>query len=155
MSYLTPHFDPDVFVSYSHGDPRDPDSPLKRWMQTLVRRLESQIRSLHGEFDELNLWIDRQLDPTAFLTEELSRKVSRSGVLMIVMSERYLMSDWCKDELDWFKEQVEDRAIAGGRVFIIRAQETETNRWPAFCETSEATQSRDLSSTTPRTVPLR
>jgi hypothetical protein len=22
MAYLAPHFDPDVFVSYSHGDPR-------------------------------------------------------------------------------------------------------------------------------------
>ena len=131
-SYLAPHFDPDVFVSYSHGAPRDPESPLKRWAQALVRRLESQLRALDTEFDELNLWIDRQIDPTALLTDELKGKVSASGILMIVMSKRYLASDWCKDELGWFHEQVQGRTVAGGRVFIIRAQETDTNLWPAF-----------------------
>jgi hypothetical protein len=31
MAYLEPHFDPDVFVSYSHGDPRGTgDAPLRR-----------------------------------------------------------------------------------------------------------------------------
>ena len=44
MTYLAPHFDPDVFVSYSHGDPRaDNCSPLKDWTQTLIRRLESEV----------------------------------------------------------------------------------------------------------------
>ena len=29
MSYLAPHFDPDVFVSYSHGDPIGGRAPLR------------------------------------------------------------------------------------------------------------------------------
>lgn len=132
MSYLGPDIDPDIFVSYSHGDPREPDLPLKEWTQALVRRLERQLRSLDTEFDELNLWIDRRLDPTAFLTDELRGKVSACGLLMIVMSNCYLASDWCKDELDWFREQVQDRTVAGGRVFIIRAQDTDTKQWPDF-----------------------
>ena len=132
MSYLAPHFDPDVFVSYSHGDPRGSRAPLRVWTQATIRRLEDHIRSLEPEFRDLRLWMDPDFDPTAKLTEELRKQVSGSGVLMIVMSKHYLGSDWCKDELGWFKEQVQNRRVAGGRVFIIRAQETNTNRWPAF-----------------------
>jgi hypothetical protein len=130
-SYLT-HFDPDVFVSYAHGDPRDEESPLKAWTQALVRKLESQIRSIDPEFKELKLWIDTKLDPTALLSDELEGKVGACGLLMIVMSKWYLTSDWCRKELEWFRLQVYGRTVAGGRVFIIRAQETDTSGWPDF-----------------------
>jgi hypothetical protein len=131
MSYLM-HFDLDIFVSYAHGDPSDEESPLKAWTQALVRKLESQIRAIDPEFKELKLWIDHKLDPTALLSDELQEKVGGSGLLMIVMSKWYLTSDWCRDELGWFRRQVHGRTVAGGRVFIIRAQETDTNRWPNF-----------------------
>ena len=51
---------------------------------------------------------------------------------MIVMSERYLKSSWCGDELKWFREQFEGRASEGGRVFVIREQQTEERLWPDF-----------------------
>jgi hypothetical protein len=132
MSYLAPDFNPDVFVSYSHGDPRGSRAPLRAWTQATIRRLEDHIHSLEPEFRDLRLWMDPDFDPTAKLTEELRKQISGSGVLMIVMSKHYLESEWCKDELGWFKEQVQNRRVAAGRVFIIRAQETDTNRWPAF-----------------------
>jgi len=133
MSYLAPHFDPDVFVSYSHGDPRGRGaSSLKDWTHALIERLEGQILSLDTEFDALNVWMDRQIDPTAHLTPELRGKVGTSGVLVIVMSKRYLASSWCRDELEWFGKQIQDRATEPGRVFVIRAQPTDTNAWPDF-----------------------
>jgi TIR domain len=133
MAYLEPHFDPDVFVSYSHGDPRGAgDSPLKTWTHALVRKLESQILSLDTEYDALRVWMDEQIDPTAGLTIELRNKVTASGILIIVMSKRYLASSWCRDELDWFRKQIQDRAGEPGRVFVIRAQRTDTTAWPDF-----------------------
>ena len=132
MSYLGPDIDPDIFVSYAHGDASDEESPLKAWTQALIRKLESQIRSIDPEFKELKLWIDSKLDPTALLSDELQGKVGACGLLMIVMSKWYLTSDWCRDELEWFREQVHGRTVVGGRVFIIRAQETDTSRWPDF-----------------------
>jgi len=133
MAYLAPHFDPDVFVSYSHGDPRGGGgAPLKDWSQALIQRLEREILSLYPEFDDLQIWMDRQIDPTAHLTEELRGKVSASGILMIVMSKRYLGSSWCRDELDWFRKQVQDRGADSGRVFVIRAQDTDSGQWPDF-----------------------
>jgi hypothetical protein len=133
MAYLDPHFDPDVFVSYSHGDPRGAgDSPLKTWTHALLHKLENQILSLDTEYDALHVWMDEQIDPTANLTGELRDKVSASGVLIIVMSKRYLASSWCRDELEWFRKQIQDRAGEHGRVFVIRAQPTDTAAWPDF-----------------------
>ena len=130
MAFLAPHFDPDVFVSYSHGDPRGLGaSPLKEWTHKLVARLEAQIDSLEDEFDGLKIWFDRELDPTAHLTEALKTKVGGSGVLIIVMSKRYLGSAWCRDESEWFRKQFQDHA---GRVFVLRAQDTDAALWPDF-----------------------
>ncbi len=132
MAYLEPHFEPDVFVSYSHGDPGGlGDSPLKEWTRDLVARLEKSIRALEPEFANLCLWHDEGLDRTAHLTEELRGKVGASGVLMIIMSAPYLLSRWCKDELEWFGPAIQDRAGGPRRVFIVHAQPTDQDKWPA------------------------
>ena len=133
MSYLKPHFDPDIFVSYSHGDPRGTgDAPLKTWTQAFINRLESQILSLDTEFDQLKLWMDRHVDPTARLTDDLRAKAGASGILIVVMSKRYLASSWCRDELEWFRTQFQWRAGELGRVFVIRVQPTDAKDWPEF-----------------------
>ena len=132
MSFLAPHFEPDVFVSYSHGDPRGGRAPLRDWTQALIRRLNDRLHALETEFDDLRIWMDPEIDPTADLTSEIRTKVSACGVLMIVMSKRYLTSSWCGDEREWFQKQFEGRAGDIGRVFVIRAQETDANLWPDF-----------------------
>ncbi len=132
MSYLTPHFDPDVFVSYSHGDPQGGRAPLRDWTRDLIDRLKDGLHSLRTEFDNLDIWMDPEIDPTAHLTDSLKKKAGACGVLVIVMSERYLKSSWCKDELEWFKEQSDGRAAEGGRVFVVRAQDTDESLWPEF-----------------------
>jgi hypothetical protein len=132
VPYLAPHFDPDVFVSYSHGKPTGSRAPLRDWTHALMVRLKDGLRDLRAEFDDLDIWMDPDIDPTAQLTDELKGKAGACGVLMIVMSERYLRSRWCQDELDWFKEQIKDRTGTGGRVFVIKAQETDRSQWPDF-----------------------
>ena len=131
MSYLAPHFDPDVFVSYSHGDPSG--GKLRCGIgAALIEKLKAGLHALETEFDGLEIWMDPAIDPTALLTDELEGKANACGVLMIVMSERYLKSSWCHDELKWFREQIEGRAGEDGRVFVIRAQETDESLWPEF-----------------------
>ena len=45
MAFLLPHYEYDVFVSYSHGvRGGDDDMPLKDWTLKLIRRLETDIR---------------------------------------------------------------------------------------------------------------
>lgn len=133
MAFLKPYFDYDVFVSYSYGVRRgDAEAPLRDWTLELARRLETDIRAVDTDFDDLHIWCDDQIDPTIQLSDEIRGKVKCSGILMIVMSPRYLASSWCKDELDWFREQVEHRERDHGRVFVIRAMRTDENSWPDF-----------------------
>jgi len=132
VSYLVPHFDPDVFVSYSHGDPIDGRAPLRDWTQALIRRLRDRLHALETEFDDLHLWMDPELDPTADLTSELRVKASACGALMIVMSKRYLKSRWCEKESEWFQQQIDGRATQVGRLFVVHAQRTDLKLWPNF-----------------------
>src|SRR5215211_4268608 len=133
MPYLAPYFSYDVFMSYAHGQvPGVADPPLKRWSQALIDRLKADIASLFTEFDELKIWDDRSIDPTAALTDELCKNVEGSCLLLIVMSPRYLASAWCTDELTWFEQQFAERRKGPGRVFIVRAVSTNRNKWPDF-----------------------
>ena len=133
LAYLDPHFENDVFVSYSQGDPSGTGgAPLKRWTEALIEQLRADIQSVDTEFDRLHFWIDAQLDPTAPLTSELRDKVKSSAILMVIMSPRYLQSRWCKDELEWFREQVRERSNDQGRVFVVRVLPTKNADWPDF-----------------------
>jgi hypothetical protein len=133
MSYLAPDFEFDVFVSYSHGDPRGAgDSPLKRWTHRLIQNLETEIIAVDPEFRDLQIWHDKQIDPTAHLTDELRSKVKSAGILLIIMSRHYLLSSWCQDEREWFLGQVRDRSRDPGRIFVVRSQPTNESNWPEF-----------------------
>jgi hypothetical protein len=133
MAFLLPFFEYDVFVSYSHGvQGTESDTPLKDWTLELIRSLETDIRAVDTEFDNLDIWRDEHIDPTIHLSDELRAKVNHSGILLIVMSPRYLASTWCKDELEWFKQQVVAREREQGRVFVVRALRTDESRWPEF-----------------------
>ena len=110
MAFLRPYFEYDAFVSYSHGvRPGETDAPLRDWTLELIRRLETDIRLVDTEFDDLHIWRDEQIDPTIHLTDELRGKVDSSGILLIVISPRYLTSSWCRDKLVWFRLQVQNR----------------------------------------------
>src|SRR4029077_8466995 len=79
-----------------------------------------------------DVWCDEHIDATAHLTPELRDTVKSSGILMIATSPRYLSSSWCKDELDWFGEQIKARSRDQGRVFVVRVLPTDEGGWPDF-----------------------
>jgi TIR domain len=131
VAYLSPDFDFDVFMSYSHGHVPGVKNPqLRRWSQAMIDSLKANIGSLFTEFDKLTIWDDRSLDPTAAITNELRKTVQRSCLLLIVMSPRYLSSAWCTDEVAWFEHEFAERRKGVGRIFIVRAVSTDPNKWP-------------------------
>ena len=140
MAYLTPHFDPDVFVSYSHGDPH--------WRRCAVAGLDTGAHPQAGELDfgrskqnsttSTSGWTPKSIRP---LTDpRVEGKGRRCGVLMIVMSKRYLKSSWCRDELEWFREQSRaGRAKAAGCSSSGRRRPTSASG-PTSCATGAATR---------------
>jgi hypothetical protein len=133
MAFLAPHYSLDAFVSYSHGDPkRSGDSPLRTWSLALIKTLRDHIYSLSTEFDDIAIWCDEQIDPTAKLTETLRSTVKSAAILIVLMSPRYLKSSWCTDERAWFESQVKDRVKDLSCVLVVRVVSTRESEWPAF-----------------------
>jgi hypothetical protein len=131
MAFLLPFFENDVFVSYSHAASGF-DSPLRDWTHDLIRDLVSEIHDVDPKFDELRIFYEEKIDPTVHLTDQVRANLSSSGILLVVMSPRFLASSWCMDEINWFQKQVAARERERGRVLIIRALPTDETMWPDF-----------------------
>lgn len=131
MAYLGKPFGHDLFVSYAHGRAeRRGVNRLKHWSERLKEEIDGEIVDLLPEFEPLDIFIDDQLDPTKPLTEQLRGEVSQSGLLLVIMSEHYLNSAWCKDDREWFEEEVKRRGSSGGLVLVVRVQPTDHTKWP-------------------------
>src|SRR5262249_30824971 len=131
MPYINHHFRHDIFFSYAHGRAdKQRIKRLKFWSERLREELHGEIVDLLPEFDALDIFIDDQLDPTEPLTDSIRTEVKASGLLLVVMSEHYLQSVWCKDERAWFEAEVERRGLEGGLVLVVRVQPTLHEKWP-------------------------
>jgi hypothetical protein len=131
-----PGFTYDVFVSYAHGP--EPFAGfrgmrtdlLSKWTHSLVDNLKSQLDVSLGTKDQkrrVAIWGDPAIDGNHPLSEGLNAKVKQSALFLVVMSQFYLDSPWCCDELKWFS----DHASSNDRIFVVKAFNTPFERWPA------------------------
>jgi hypothetical protein len=132
MTYLAPDFDLDLFITYSHGDPLGVGNELlKNWSRKMASFLVQDITSTTPDLANLEHFIDERLDTTKQLTDELRSKVTKSALLLLLMSPSYLRSAWCNDELTWFRNEVDRRGRGDGLIFVVRALPTTPTQWPA------------------------
>jgi hypothetical protein len=137
VSYVGEPFSHDIFVSYSHSDVDGADrSKLKQWSLGFVRELESELKEFPFG-SEVRLFVDEDdrpsqgVDPMSPLTAQLRREIGRSAILVVLMSDRYLASPWCRDEREWwFDAQRQLRIPTEGRVAVVRVWPTE-QAWPS------------------------
>jgi hypothetical protein len=138
MPYLAPDFRHDVFVSYAHGDfERAGTSYLKEWSLAFKRELEAELRY---EFASNNISIfidenkrpDQGLDKNDPLTAQLRAAASGAALLLILMSPYYLASDWCRDELSWWRDQTKAEAFpeVSNRILVAYIWPTRDLPWP-------------------------
>jgi hypothetical protein len=94
-------FTHDIFISYGHLDDEDPAGDLKGWVDLLVERLPRLVCNNLGY--QPKIWRDeRSLRGNDLLRAAIDEGVSRSLVLIPIVSPRYVQSDWCRVELDTF-----------------------------------------------------
>lgn len=125
MPELKPPFKHDMFVSYAHGM-----GTLRDWTQKLEADLCGHIQEFVPDLQDFSVFIDKDFDPEAQLTKGLREKVKSSGLLMLVMSDRYLNSEWCRDELTWFQQRLKDYEDNEELIFIVQCQPTDRSQWP-------------------------
>lgn len=99
MSTLA-NFEDDLFISYAHIDNQPLAEGLKGWVETFHERLKIRLEQLTGE--PARIWRDRKLQGNDVFAETLVARLSKSAILVAVISPRYVKSDWCRKELGEF-----------------------------------------------------
>jgi hypothetical protein len=124
MGYLR-QYEHDIFVSYAHAE------ALNDWSKRLVEEARKLVATGLGlrQAKDVDLWMDYKITGNAPLTGQLRDKVEKSGVLLVLMSEWYLESSWCRDELGWFFDAVRQKR-ADRPVFVVRVRATDHGLWP-------------------------
>jgi hypothetical protein len=94
-------FEYDIFISYGWVDDEDPAGDMKGWVDLLVERLPRVVASYLG--DKPRLWRDeRSLRGNDLLASAINDGVARSRLFVPVVSPRYVLSEWCRKELEAF-----------------------------------------------------
>ena len=126
-----PDRDHDVFLSYAHVD----DDPSK-WVtflgKFLSKELRKQLRIKEGTGDEVDIeiWKDHKLPRHGDLGERLADTVGAASTFLVVMSQSYLLSKWCKREGVTFVNSMCKNSNV--RMFIVEKEPTDKDAWPDY-----------------------
>lgn len=121
-----PPFRNDVFISYAHGE-----GLLRDWTVAFKKNLQLYLRDFVDGMEDVEIFIDDKLDRGGDLTPQLKKEVEASGLLIAVMSKRYLKSEWCQDELEWFQNRMVHHKDEVASVLVVKCQPTADVLWPA------------------------
>jgi hypothetical protein len=129
MPTFVPGFEHDVFVSYARVDDIKYQQNIG-WVEKLVGYLRDLLpqRLKRGQPD---IWRDLRLNHSEPFPDAIRQAVTHSATLLVILSESYLDSEWCRQELVLFLEAAKQTGGATGRIFLVRLDALEYNRWPA------------------------
>src|SRR5262245_41988080 len=93
-------FENDVFVSYAHINDQALTEGQPGWISSLHRALQVRLEQLLGK--EAKIWRDLKLQGNDIFSDRLLETLPKVGVLVSVLSPRYVKSEWCQRELNAF-----------------------------------------------------
>lgn len=105
MSTHAPNPEEDIFISYAHIDNQPLAEGLKGWVETFHERLRVRLEQLTGE--TTHIWRDRKLQGNDIFAETLITRLSKTSIMVVVLSPRYVKSEWCLKELGEFSQCAE------------------------------------------------
>ena len=138
MSFVGSPYKFDIFVSYSHGDVDGGDlAKIKTYQQNLIADLRAELEAYPGIGKDLKIFLDQDyrkdqsIDPTVPLGKQLEAEVAASALFLPLITPRYLASDWCKREREWwFKTQNDRKHSTDGRLLNAYIWHDEGKPWP-------------------------
>ena len=94
---FVPDFDCDVFVSYATANNQEPF----KWVTAFRDVLKSCLNEGLDQRDVGEIWMDYKLAGAERFDDQIREKVTKSAVLLIVLSEAYLKSTWCAQSVNF------------------------------------------------------
>jgi hypothetical protein len=135
MAYLH-DFAQDVFISYAHID-NQPDREGERgWVESFERALRLRLLKRFGR--EVQVWRDPELARSQRFDPVIEEAVKGSAIMISLISQSYLASEYCQQELEWFtaKASQESVGLTVGqhvRVFPLLLYNVPPQAWPEAC----------------------
>ena len=126
--YLS-NYEHDIFVSYSHIDNEVFHKIEDGWVSTFTNILNKKLSQDLGTRD-FSLWRDHRLSAHEELTPELVSIVENSALLLVIVSNAYLNSEWCQKERKTFINKVKNKIFPTSRIFIIEIDNIEIEKKP-------------------------
>ena len=96
------------------------------WVYTLRDNLKKLLSQKLGRTEWGDIWIDLRLPGDEPFPSKISNAVQSSATLLVVLSEGYLESDWCRQERELFLRTAATGAGKEGRIFLVRLTRTTT-----------------------------
>jgi TIR domain-containing protein len=110
-------YEHEVFISYATVD----DRPAKcGWVSAFVSSLNESLAAAFGVRDPHRIWWDRpNIDEEASLTEQIRTRAQKSACMVVILSQGYSKSKWCRQEREAFLAAVAGQPEADRRLFLI------------------------------------
>jgi hypothetical protein len=113
--------DIDIYISYTHLDNVELIEGHRGWIDRFHRSLEVRLAQLAGKAPRV--FRDPKLQGNDVFADSFSERISRVGVLVCVVTPRYVKSEWTRKELTEFCRAAEQqggvRLQNSSRVFKI------------------------------------
>jgi TIR domain len=127
----------DVFVSYAHVDDLPDREGEKGWVHHFANQLSVRLLKRFGE--KVEVWRDPQLARAQRYDPVIERAVHGAGVMVCLLSNRYLKSEYCSQEIAWFqaKAAAEPEGLVVGdflRIFPVLLYNIPSGQWPEVCK---------------------
>ena len=115
------NYEKDVFISYAHLDDKPLDESAKGWVSDFHKMLKTRLEQTIGH--DINVWRDERLTGNEIFAPEIEAQLPKLKVMVSIITPRYVESDWCKRELNYFyKAADQNGGVAIGnksRIFKI------------------------------------
>jgi hypothetical protein len=121
----------DVFVSYAHVDNEPILGQEKGWVLNFISDLEKTLaRKLGNAKGQCPfIWMDHELAYNKPLDEALVAELRQTATFLIIMSNAYLVSDWCREERAEFFKVINSNP-SSTKVFIVEIDELDRGKYP-------------------------
>jgi hypothetical protein len=133
----------DLFISYAHIDDLSPFGGEKGWIDLLHERLSVLLAQALGY--EPRIWRDgHRLQGNDELSGAIGAGVTRSLLLVPVISPRYVQSDWCNREMEAFHAAQAQTTLPGSPAFRSRVFKVVKTPLPEHLRECEPAHIRNL-----------
>lgn len=118
MSFIR-GFEHDIFISYSRRDNENIPESRRGWVDIFHEHLRLMLQRLLGESP--NIWreVDRPDGRPYVLSDETRHHLSKSALLITVLSPSYLRSDYCQQEFSTFYLREKHLVDGYSRIFEV------------------------------------